>query len=206
MPIAIVQLEPSNARLGGLFGFEQAAQVAGAAAKVVANPQVAIAIGSAMLGGLISWIASDSWSVGEYNYWMATANNTFAEWDKLGWDSGCWKKDPEARKKWLAFWKRFSEHYTRHGQIATYSYVSDSEEEPARDLLKKLAEWGTWFEQNCQNKSGTSTSPGAANTLTTTNSPDEPTDWAAIAKWGGIAVGGLVALSLLNTIRGAIKR
>jgi hypothetical protein len=200
MPIAIVQLEPSNARLGGLFGLEQAAQVA----KAAVNPQVVIAVGSALLGSLVSWLATDGWSVGEYNYWMATANNTFAEWDKLGWSSGCWTKDPEARKKWLAFWKRFSEHYKTHGQIATYSYVSDSEEEPARDLLKKLAEWGDWFDKNCRNNTSASTAPGASNTMT--KPPEEPTDWTAIAKWGGIAVGGLVLLSVINTIRGAVQR
>jgi hypothetical protein len=199
MPIAIVQLESSNARLGGLFGLEQAAQVA----KAAANPQVVIAIGSALLGALVSWVATDSWSVGEYNYWMSTANNTFHEWDKLGWSSGCWEKDKEARAKWLAFWKRFSAHYAKHGQISSYSYVSDSEEEPARDLLTKLAEWGAWFDKNCRNNTE-STAPGSGDAIT--KAPDEPTDWAAIAKWSGIAVGGLVVLSLLNTVRGATQR
>ncbi len=192
MPLSVVQFEPSNARLGVPDGLSD-----------LGNPQAYTLAAGAVLGALASWLAMDQWSVGEYNYWMKNADETLAEWDRLGWSSGCWNRDAQARKNWLSFWGRFSKHYKDRGQISSYSYVSDSEELPARDLLKKLIEWGDWFRANCGVETGDKATPGQAKP---TPSPENDTDWASIAKWSAFGVLGLLALRFANELKGLAKR
>lgn len=158
--------------------------------------------GTALAAGTLvaAWLSQTDWSVGEYNDWMLTMNQTIAQWDKIGWDSGCWAKSPQKRQEWLLFWKRFSTHYGVYGKISNISYVSDSAEKPARELMKQLINWGTWLNDTC----GAATTGGAiAPPPPGEPPPSGPTDWVAIAKWGGIGVGALVVLSLVANIRAA---
>jgi hypothetical protein len=157
--------------------------------------------GAAAAGLIAEWLTNKDWSAGEYNYWMTTINDTFKQWDQLGWHrpgdgpNACWKKHPVKRNEFLAFWARFSKHYKEHGQVSTY--VSDSEEKPARAIMAELAAWGAWLNKTC-----------AAGI---DDPPPEPsngggTDWGAVFKWGAIGLGAVVVLNIIVGVRGAFPR
>lgn len=187
-------------RLHGLRGFEDLGIL----------PLIFL-LGSAAAGAVVAeWLGKDQWSIGEYNLWMQEMNDTIAAWDRLGWDRGCWAKNPPQRTSWLAFWKRFSDHYRDHGHIDPAAifppWASDSEAKPARVLMAELANWGTWLNNTCgADTSGSSITGEAAaeKAAKDPGNPSAPTDWLAVAKWSGIAIGGVVVLSLISNIRGA---
>jgi hypothetical protein len=162
----------------------------------------ALAGGGALVGATVTaWLGEPSWSVGEYNHWMKQMNDSIAEWDKLGWKNGCWQGHTEKRRQWLTFWSQFAKHYGEHGQISSFSFVSDSEELPARALMKKLRAWGDWLNTTCGAQTGITTPDAPA-------APGEPggpstTDWGSIAKWGAIGLGALVALNVVTGLKDA---
>lgn len=163
---------------------------------------------AATAGTFAAWLAKDGWSAGEYNNFMRMMNDTFSQWDKLGWVKGadgksCWRKYPAKRAEWKAFWTRFGKHYRAHGQVSTLSFLSDSEEGPARAFMAGLQQWGTgFFEKVC----------GADIGVTTGLDPDSgapPPDVGGpgdFLKYGAWLVGGLVVLNVISGLRGAFPR
>jgi hypothetical protein len=159
-------------------------------------PLYLVAGGVAAGAALMRFLASEEWSAGEYNDWMLRMDQTLHEWDRLGWTSGCWKKHPDWRRQWLALWTRFSKHYRDHGRV-TSGFVTDSEEKPARNLLRELLEWEKRLNVEC----GVDTGATVAEPLPPPPGP-EP-EWAGYVKWGAIGLAAVAALSLMSSIRGA---
>ncbi|MEE8385941.1 MAG: hypothetical protein V3S01_08490 [Dehalococcoidia bacterium] len=162
------------------------------------------------------WLNNDDWSIGEYNHWMRTMDVTIGGgvpgkpggWDQLGWETGCWQKYPHKRREWQAFWALFSKHYAEHGIITGATvppWLIDSEEKPARDLMRRLRAFGTWLNKTCGADTGT-TLPTQTAAAGAPDAPPEPTDWEAIIKWGALGLGALVALSAVSTVRGAFGK
>lgn len=153
-------------------------------------------VGGAAAGvALMRFLANDEWSAGEYNDWMLKMDQTLHEWDKLGWSSGCWKKFPDKRRQWLAFWTRFSRHYGDHGRV-TSGFVTDSEEKPARELLRELMEWGDRLNNDCGIDIGAAVLPPPP------PAPPEP-EWMPYVKWGAIGLAAIAALSVFTGVRNA---
>lgn len=138
-----------------------------------------------------SWLSKDEWSVGEYNNYMAQMHDTILAWDKLGWSTKCWEKNPVRREMWNSFMYQFGQHYAR-GKIAEHSYVSDSDEKPARDLMTRLALWGEWLQNYCGADTGPKVEP-----------PDAPSgfDYGEALKWGAILTLGVVGLNVIKGVR-----
>jgi hypothetical protein len=176
-------------------GFERLAGLAG--------PEMLIPIAAGIAGtaAISAFLGDKSWATGDYNMWMGRMNATFPVWDKLGWDSGCWKKYPNKRAEWKGFWTAFGNHYRDHGQVSTYSFLSDAEEGPARVFLQDMARWSTWFGKNCGLDAGTTPfNPNAGD-------PTQPENaFGGYLKWGAIAIGGLVALNVISGLRGAFSK
>ena len=147
----------------------------------------AVAAGTAVA----AWLAKDDWSVGEYNTHMAEMYQTILTWDKIGWAKGCWN-DTSRRARWVTFMNAFGAHYKAHGQISGASYVSDSEEKPARDLMAQLAVWGDALNAAC--------SLDVPSVLPETKPETPAIDYL---KWGVYLVGGVVALQLIGAVRSA---
>ena len=167
-------------------------------------PIVFVLAGTAVAAGVgvAAWLNQKGWSVGEYNQWMRQMDATIKNWDALGWKYGCWK-NADTRKAWLDFWKAFSTHYKEHGLISSVSYVSDSEEMPARNLMSQLIQWG-----NTLNNCG---APIAIKDISSEKAAEEQaaaseTDWGSLLKWGAIGVGGLVLLNLLTGFKSAFAK
>jgi hypothetical protein len=149
-------------------------------------------------GGVVAaWLKQDEWSPGEYNYRMAQMHATILAWDKLGWQKGCWK-DPTRRELWKSFMSQFGQHYAR-GKIADHSYVSDSDEKPARDLMRRLAEWGEVLNQACAAgvSGGDLPAPPAPPAP-----PEGGFDLNSALKWGALLVGGVIGLNLIGGLKG----
>lgn len=163
----------------GAFGFLPLVYAAGAGA-VAAGTLVA------------AWLQKDDWSVGEYNSYMSQMHQTILDWNTIGWKKGCFT-DAGRQARWRAFIAAFSKHYKDHGQISSVSFVSDSEEKPARDLMRQLALWGTELNAACGANIPDNLPPPPAPTA-------EPIDYL---KWGGILVGGILALQLIGAARSA---
>ena len=157
----------------------------------------AAAVGGVAVGGLVaSWLSKDDWSVGDYNKYMYEMYRTILLWDQIGWQKGCWK-DATRRARWKIFMDSFGRHYSAHGQISAASYVSDSEERPARDLMRELAQWGDELNKTC--------GAGIPDNIPSPNpnpnpTPTEPLDYL---KYGAWIVGGILALQLISSFKSA---
>jgi hypothetical protein len=156
----------------------------------------AVGVGAAAAGTVVSgWLSKDDWDVGSYNDNMFTMYRTILDWDTIGWKKGCWT-DSGRRARWKTFMEGFGKHYGAHGKISGISFVSDSEERPAREYMRKLALWGDELNKAC----------GA-------NIPDylpppvpPPTEAVDYLKYGAWLVGGILAIQLFSAARGAAPR
>lgn len=161
---------------------------------------------AATAGTMAAWLARDGWSVGAYNDNMRMMNDIFKRWDKLGWLAGkdgksCWKKNPARRRQWKALWARFAKLYGK-GQVSEWSYISDSDEDPARTIMRSLASvWVPFFEKTC----GEATNIGSGQ-LEPEPEGDGGGDIMTMLKYGGVIVGGLVVLNVISGIRGALPK
>lgn len=150
------------------------------------------AIAAVSAGTLVyEWLTKDEWSVGEYNAHMDEMYHTILLWDQIGWKKGCWT-DAARRARWVLFMNAFGKHYNEHGQINTASFVSDSEEKPARALAQQLATWGDELNTSCALDVPSNVPPPKA--------PTEPLDYL---QWGVYAVGAILALQLVGSWRNA---
>lgn len=158
-------------------------------------PLVYVAATAAVAAGALvaAWLEKDDWSVGEYNANMNEMYHTILLWDQIGWKKGCWN-DVGRRARWKLFMDAFGKHYAEHGQISGSSFVSDSEELPARDFAKRLAVWGDELNASCALDVPSTIPP----------EPEKPTDPMDYLKWGAILVGGVVALNIFSSVRGAL--
>lgn len=177
----------STSRLSGLESFG-------------ALPLLYVMAGTAVAAGatVSAWLTKTEWAVGEYNYYMRLMDATIKAWDKLGWTTGCWQKHPDRREMWKSFWAQFSAHYARYGTIPDYSYVSDSAEKPARDLMTRLAEWGNWLNTECgAHVSGITPPPG----------PTDDSDSATgFLKWGALLALGVFGVKALSAAQPYLRR
>ena len=164
--------------------------------------------GAVAVATLKGWISRTSWSGAEYNLWMRTMNDTIGQWDTLGWKLGCWQKYPDMRKNWLQYWSRFSKQWKEHPSVdpgALITWATESEEAPARILMTELSDWGSWFNAHCGAQLDIKPlSDEEAATIAKANSI-QSTDWTSLVKWGALAIGGVVALNLISSIRGAFS-
>jgi len=154
---------------------------------------------------LSTMLGKDQWSIGEYNYWMRTLDDTFRAWDPLGWRTGCWQKHPERRRAWVSLWERFSKHYAEHPVITRISFppwALESEEAPARAVMKELAEFQKWLNRTCGAKA---VSPVTAPEVTE-RPPTTGAEIGAAIKWGAIGIAALLGLNVLSALRGAATR
>lgn len=154
-------------------------------------PLFLLASGSLATVTISGWLSND-WSVGEYNNIAREMNDTIKAWDKIGWEKGCWKANPEKRKEWVLFWSRFSAHFKNHGIQS--AYLTDSAEKPLRNsLLPQLRVWGEWLNKTCSAATG---APGPV------EPPAPPsTDWGKVVMWGAAAVGAVALASMLKTTK-----
>lgn len=158
----------------------------------------AAAVGGVAVGGLVaSWMSKDDWSVGDYNYYMNQMYQTILLWDKIGWQKGCWKS-ANRRARWSQFMNEFGKHYGAHGKISGASFVSDSEEKPARDLMRRLAQWGDELNASCGAEI-----PDVLPKPPPAPEPNAPIDYLKYGVW---LVGGLFALQLLGAVRSVAPR
>lgn len=153
--------------------------------------------GGAATAAAIAAALSQGWSTGEYNYWMQFMDSTIKDWDTVGWKHGCWDKDKAARTSWLAFWKRFSDHYARGLIPGDVLYLPDSDELPAKNLLKELQDWSARLNSLCQ----AGTSPIGSGEEKHDPSDDPTSDIWSIVKWGSVLVGGILVLNLLQGVK-----
>lgn len=162
----------------------------------------AAAVGGVAVGGLVaSWLSKDDWSYGEYNAYMNEMYQTILLWDKIGWSKGCWN-DANRRARWSIFMNAFGKFYGEHGKISAASFVSDAEEKPARDFMRKLSAWSDELNASCN--------ANIPNNLPNPNPnpapPPSPTDPLDYLKYGVWLVGGILALQLVSSVRGATAR
>lgn len=150
----------------------------------------ALAAGTAVA----AWLSKDGWSVGEYNAYMSEMYQTILLWDKIGWQKGCWN-DATRRARWVAFMNAFGKHYSEHGKISGISFVSDSEELPARDLMKQLAKWGDELNTAC--------ALNIPSNLPDNTPPQKARDPYDYLTMGVYLVGGILALQLIGAFRSA---
>lgn len=158
-------------------------------------PLVYVAATAAIAAGALvaEWLSKDDWSVGEYNANMDEMYHTILLWDQIGWKKGCWT-DAARRARWKLFMDAFGKHYADHGKISGASFVSDSEELPARDFAKRLAAWGDELNASCALDVPSTIPP----------TPEKPTDPGEYIKWGAWLVGGILALNVISSVRNAL--
>lgn len=151
------------------------------------------AIAAVSAGTLVyEWLTKDEWSVGEYNAHMDEMYHTILLWDQIGWKKGCWT-DAARRARWVLFMNAFGKHYNEHGQISGVSFVSDSEEKPARALAQQLATWGDELNASCAIDI-------PSNVPAPPKAPTEPIDYL---QWGVYAIFGILALQFVGAFRSA---
>jgi len=156
----------------------------------------AAGVGAVAAGTLVSgWLSKDDWSVGEYNSYMAEMYRTILAWDTIGWKKGCWT-DAGRRARWKIFMEGFGRHYGEHGKISGISFVSDSEEKPARNFMRQLAQWGDELNRAC--------GANIPNYLPPPVPP--PTEAVDYLKYGAWLVGGILAIQIFSAVRGAGPR
>jgi hypothetical protein len=158
-------------------------------------PLYLIAGGIAAGAALVRFLESDEWSAGEYNAWMLKIDQTLHTWNDLGWSSKCWNKHPAKRKEFLGYWARFSKHYGTHGKV-TSGWVTDSEEKPARELLRELVGWGEWLNTHCGIDTGTAV-------VAPPEPPKPEPEWMGLVKWGALGLAAVAALSVFSGVRSA---
>lgn len=153
----------------------------------------AMASAAALSAGaaVAKWLGSDSdsWSVDEYNAFMAEMYNTILAWDRIGWQMGCWN-DISRRENWKVFMKAFGDHYAK-GKVT--HYVSDSEERIAKDLMRRLAAWGEALNKACGLKPAPDPKPDPQK--------DEGPGALDYLKWGAIGIGALLALNIVAAVK-----
>lgn len=144
---------------------------------------------------LAAWLSKPEWSAGEYNDYMKRSYDTLLIWDKLGWETGCWKKDPNRRAMWMALMNRFGAFYHDHGRISDPFNPNDGEIRSARGYLAELATWGEWLQHIC----GADTGPE------TVEPPAAPKgfDYEEALKWGALLTLGVVGLNVIKGVREA---
>jgi hypothetical protein len=181
--------------------------LSGAGAFGVAPILIAGAAGVAAAGTLVAdWLASDAWSVGEYNDYMKAMDSLIHQLDKLGWANGCWQNNPVKYQQWRDFaWGRFSVHYGEYGKQSVY--LPDSAEKPARNLLRELAAWVQWFEKTCGDALGPNISePRRGDPSVDPSAGVAAQQWGDLVKWGALGLGALVLLNIVQGVRGALPR
>ena len=198
----------------------QAQIIPAAGAAALASPTFRILLAGALAtasASIYDWLNADSWSIGEYNLWMQTMDDTIKQWDALGWANGCWAAHPTQRKAWRDYWARFSKHYAQYGTVSDIpgNWLSDSAEKPARALMQELASWGTWLNQTCGVPlSAGAGLPGTGVGQQTFVAPGLPApapqtgdgfNWMDLIKIGGIGLIGLVLLSVLRETKNVLK-
>jgi hypothetical protein len=152
-------------------------------------------------------LAKQSWSVGDYNNYMRMMKDLFEQWDKLGWDTGCWTKYPAKRTEWKALWVRFGKHYAQYPVIKNsipifgYDPAHSAEEGPARGFIADLRRWGEWLQKTCRGDIGITAGGLDPNRGATPVNEDGMGD---IIKYGAFAIGGLVLLNVISGVRGAL--
>jgi hypothetical protein len=153
---------------------------------------------AAAAAAVAAWLTAPDWNVGQYNHYMASMDATIKEMDKLGWATGCWQDNPVKLRQFKTFWAKFSKHWGEYGRQSVW--LDDDAEKPARDLLKELGSWITWFEKTCRADLGpTIHDPGVDPT-------PAPSGWTPLVKWGAIGLGALVLLNVVQGVRGAFPR
>ncbi len=93
----------------------------------------------------------DDWDVGEYNAAILQINERIKELDADAARNGCWKRKPHLKRQFDSFKRRWKAHYTEHGKISSWSYVSDGEEQPVRQtFFPELRNWELVLEKECR--------------------------------------------------------
>jgi hypothetical protein len=160
--------------------------------------------GGAAVAGTVSRLlkADTEWTTGEYNYWMDYIDGTWKVWDGVGWDKGCWAKNPRVRQEWVNFGARFAKQNSlgrmKIGGFGHDIYLPDQYELSARNLLGELRGWGDRLNALC--KAGT-VQPGPDKPPPPPPGPNEPTDLGTMLKWGAVVVGGILALNVVSTFK-----
>jgi len=163
------------------------------------------------------------WTTGEYNYWMDYISGTWKVWDGIGWDTGCWTKNPRLRQEWKNFGERFAkQNALGRMQIGGFShdiYLPDQYELSARNLLGEMRAWQPRLNAIC--KAALPATPNTPNApplfgppvapdkpppVMPPPSPDAPTSFSDMLKYGAWAVGGVLALTVFNTLRTSLRQ
>jgi len=133
MSMEIEQANPYaqwHTALGGDLGFVYSAAAASAA---------------------IAIYLKDDWDVAEYNAAILYVDEQIKILDNEAKRTGCWERKPHLKSQFDSFKRRWKAHYTEKGKIRSWSYVSDGEEMPVRNMfLPELDRWGKRLFKECQ--------------------------------------------------------
>ncbi len=107
--------------------------------------------GAVAASGAIATYLADDWDVAEYNAAILYVDEQIKLLDMAAKESGCWERKPHLKRGFDSFKRRWKAHYTEKGKIRSWSYVSDGEEMPVRNMfMPELDNWGKRLEKECQ--------------------------------------------------------